>query len=116
MDPGQLTMLIPIISTIAFFGTLFGILYIYYSTRNKERLALIEKGIDASIFNKGEKTTGYPALKIGMLFAGAGIGILAGYFLSNAGMLEVAAYFSMILLFGGLGLVTYYLIEKKIRK
>ncbi|MCH8317184.1 MAG: hypothetical protein IIA88_01595 [Bacteroidetes bacterium] len=105
-----------ILAVVGFFGTIFGILYIYYSTRNRERLALIEKGTDASIFNKGVQSTGYPALKIGMLFAGAGIGILAGYFLSKAGMLEVAAYFSMILFFGGLGLVTYYLIEKKIMK
>ena len=32
------------------FGTFFGIFYLYFSTRNKERLALIEKGVDAKIF------------------------------------------------------------------
>ena len=32
------------------FGSIFGVFYLYFSTRNKERLALIEKGADASIF------------------------------------------------------------------
>ena len=37
---------------IIIFGTIFGIAFLYFSTRNKERLALIEKGADASIFVK----------------------------------------------------------------
>lgn len=37
------------------FGTFFGIFYLFFSTRNKERLALIEKGADAKIFNIGRK-------------------------------------------------------------
>ncbi len=32
----------------------FGIFYLHYSTRNRERMALIEKGADASIFVKGK--------------------------------------------------------------
>lgn len=32
------------------FGTLFGIVYLFISARHKERLSLIEKGADASIF------------------------------------------------------------------
>ena len=39
------------------FGTIFGIFYLYLSTRNKERLSLIEKGADASIFGKGQQHT-----------------------------------------------------------
>ncbi len=33
-------------------GAFFGIFYLHYSTRNRERMALIEKGADASIFVK----------------------------------------------------------------
>ena len=33
------------------FGTIFGIFYLFFSTRNKERLALIEKGMEAKIFS-----------------------------------------------------------------
>ena len=34
-------------------AVLFGIVYLYYSTRHKERLALIDKGVDATIFMEG---------------------------------------------------------------
>ena len=35
---------------IALFIVIFGVFYLYFSSRNKERLALIEKGADAEIF------------------------------------------------------------------
>ena len=38
-----------IIVPIAIFGTIFGILYVFFTTRNKERLALIEKGMDPNL-------------------------------------------------------------------
>jgi hypothetical protein len=37
---------------LSLFAMIFGIVYLIYSTRNRERLALIEKGVDASIFLK----------------------------------------------------------------
>ena len=37
---------------IIIFGSIFGIFYFYYSKRNIERLSLIEKGADTSIFIK----------------------------------------------------------------
>jgi len=43
-----------ILIPISVFVTIFGIVYLFVSTRNKERLALIEKGVDASIFMKGQ--------------------------------------------------------------
>ena len=43
-----------ILIPITMFAAIFGIVYLYFSTRNKERLALIEKGADASIFVKGK--------------------------------------------------------------
>ena len=66
------------------FGTFFGIFYLFYSTRNKERLALIEKGVDASIFMKGRKTKNNTSaiqvflLNIALLAMGIGVGILLG--------------------------------------
>ena len=38
------------------FAVVFGIFYLFYSTRNKERLALIEKGADLNIKNKYDET------------------------------------------------------------
>jgi len=40
-----------IVIPASLFLTIFGIVYLYFSTRNKERLALIEKGADASNFS-----------------------------------------------------------------
>jgi len=108
-----------VIIVIAIFGTLFGIVYLFYSTRNKERMALIEKGADASLFSI-PKGSGNPyqwgklTLKIGMLAIGIGIGIIVGAILAEAGVLnEGAMYTSMMLLFGGLSLVVFYLIDRK---
>lgn len=69
------------------FGSIFGVFYLYFSTRNKERLALIEKGADASIFMSSEKRQAAPFWKIlilnlGLLAMGIGVGILLGSLLS----------------------------------
>ncbi|WP_347174010.1 DUF6249 domain-containing protein [Polaribacter uvawellassae] len=70
------------------FGTFFGIFYLFFSTRNKERLALIEKGVDAKIFMQGERRKGAPSLakvfilNLGLLAMGIGVGILLGTLLS----------------------------------
>ena len=69
------------------FGSIFGVFYLYFSPRNKERLALIEKGADASIFMKGSAKNAAPFWKIlilnlGLLAMGIGVGILLGTLLS----------------------------------
>ncbi len=52
-----------ILIPLSLFLAIFGIFYLFVSTRNKERLALIEKGVDASIFMKG-KQSGIPTGRI----------------------------------------------------
>ena len=58
---GSEVIIVPIL-----FGVIFGIIYLYFSTRNKERMALIEKGIGADIFNKGKRSTA-PGWKVFIL-------------------------------------------------
>lgn len=105
--------------TIGFFAAVFGIMYMYLTTRNKERMALIEKGTDASLFYSGKDKKGQVnwsrfTLKTGMLFMGTGVGIIVAAIMSNAGVLtEGANYPSMIFLFGGLSLVLFYIIDRK---
>jgi hypothetical protein len=106
---------------IAFFATVFGILYVFYTGRSKERMALIEKGADASLFTSGKTTLRTPynwskfGLKTGMFMIGIAIGIIVAGLIDSAGfiMQTETAYFSMILLFGGLSLVLFYIIERK---
>ena len=103
-------VLIPLIV----FSSIFGMVYVYLNTRNKERLSLIEKGADASLFATKKNYKSNLTLKFGMLAVGIGIGILIASLLESYTILdEEVAYPSMIFLFGGLFLVANAMIEKK---
>jgi len=104
-----------ILVPIFFFLTVFGLFFIYIRARNKERLTLIEKGADASIFmtSGGNKNQTHSLLKIGLFFIGIAVGLIAGFFVQSMGMVCAVAYISMIFLFGGLGLLVYYPISKR---
>ena len=101
---------------LTFFGSLFGVAYFYYTTRNRERLALIEKNADASIF-KEEPVNIFKKLsiKLGMLLIGGGFGVLIGNILTVSTRLEEpVSYLSMIFIFAGLGLVSSYFVARRI--
>jgi len=103
-------VLIPLIV----FASIFGIAYVFLNTRNKERLSLIEKGADASLFATKKNHRSNLTLKFGMLAVGIGIGILIASLLESYTVLdEEVAYPSMIFLFGGMFLVANAMIEKK---
>lgn len=105
---------------IALFATVFGILYVFLTTRHKERLALIDKGADASLFNTGKEKSGLAfswgkfTLKLGMLSMGIAFGIFIAALMAEAGVMdEDALYPSMIFFFGGLSLVIFYVIDNR---
>jgi len=109
-----------LIGFIALFATVFGVVYVHYSTRNKERMALIEKGADASLFNTGKEATKWNfswskfTLKLGMLAMGIAVGIMVAAIMAQSQILdEDALYPSMIFFFGGLSLVLFYVIDRK---
>lgn len=104
-------LLIPIFGIVGTFGWLIVWVYMFYSSRVKIRMALIESGKDASIFATGYRKA--EALKYGILGVMAGAGILLGELLENLGLPGVVAYFSMILIMGGLGLVGFYIYLSK---
>ena len=99
-------------------AVLFGIMYVYYTTRNRERMALIEKNADPSILKPGSNGSfKLFAIKFGMLLMGIGLGILSGSILNTTTVLgEEVAFFSMVFLFGGAGLFTSYFVGKKLQK
>jgi len=103
-------VLIPLIV----FSSIFGMVYVFLNTRNKERLALIEKGADASLFASKKNYKSNLTLKFGMLAVGIGVGILVASIMETYTVLdEEIAYPSMIFLFGGLFLIANAMIEKK---
>jgi hypothetical protein len=99
------------------FAAIFGIVYLYFSTRNKERLALIEKGADASIFNIGKRSGSswkVVVLDISFLLMGIGLGIFIAHLLETYSALDDdAVYPAMIFLMAGLGLYVGYTQTKK---
>jgi len=102
------------------FGTLFGIAYLHYSTRNKERLALIEKGADASIFVRSKKGMVTPVWKIfvintALLAMGVGLGIFIGETLHEViGLDAEIAFPGTIFTMAGLGLFAGFKITNSI--
>ena len=117
-------MLIVPIFFLTFFGMIFGIVYI----RNKENMALIERGFNPrNTVNSVAPPKPFISLKYGLLLCGLGIGLLLA-FLADQYMINHHAvkpggvayerdfpqiYIALLAIFGGLGLVLSYHIEKK---
>lgn len=109
MEVEVLGVMIPIIAII---GTFIMIVYLR-KYENTERMAMIEKGVNAELFNKGKTTTNVSfSLRASLLLIGIGLGCLCGYFLDYNYNMEEVGYFSMLFIFGGIGLGLAYLIEE----
>ncbi len=113
---GSELIIIPVI-----FAAIFGVFYLYFSTRNKERLALIEKGADASIFVKGKTQTApiwkVLILNLALLLMGVGIGVFIASLLDNYTTLdEDAVYPATIFFMAGVGLFVGFNMTKNLDK
>ncbi|MDY0779774.1 DUF6249 domain-containing protein [Tenacibaculum sp. IB213877] len=105
------------------FAIIFGIFYLFFTTRNKERLALIEKGADATIFfskKEPQKTAPFwkvVVLNLSLLLMGIGIGVFIALVLHTYTQLEEGAiYPAMIFLMAGAGLFAGFNITKNLDK
>lgn len=97
-----------------FFMIIFGIVFTFLRTRSKERLALIEKGIDASLFygDKKDKLT-YWTLRFGALMLGFGVGLFVGLLISD--IYDDGTYIApSIFIFSGLFWIAEFIVERKI--
>ena len=111
---GSEVIVIPIV-----FGVIFGIYYLYINARNKERLALIEKGAEASIFFSNKRgthgTSKILILNLALLSMGIGAGIFfGGLFHEVMGLSEEIAYPGTIFFMAGAGLLTGFFMTKKL--
>jgi hypothetical protein len=103
-------ILIPILVPLGAFAMVFGIIYL----RTRENMAMIEKGMNPKQW--ANLPAPFRSLKTGLLFLGAGIGLLLAFFISqNMGDHRgtEAIYFALIAIGGGLGLISSYAMEKK---
>lgn len=95
------------------FATIYGIVYLLI--RRKERMALIDRGLDPLSFES--KSNDFSSLKYGLLFTGIGFGLILANILVNTGTMErEAAYFSLVSLFGGIALILDYILEIRLTK
>lgn len=82
-------------------------------TRHKERMAMIQNGLGESLLNKKESPF-QDILMWGLLSTGVGIGLLVGYILMNFFFFRDDMILGiMSMLFGGLGLITYFFYKKR---
>ncbi len=128
MGPDQLVFLWLIFMSLSICAVIFGMRYM----RNRENLAMIEKGLDPNIRPERPRPAPFRSLKMGLLLVGAGLGLFGAYLLDNTLLYRVghyvsrwdndefrtnganvAIYFALIAIGGGLGLITSYRIEKR---
>ena len=105
---------------IFFFGGAAIVLWAYFNGRHKERMAMIEKGVNPADFKsitspfriwQGNVLNN---LKWGLLFVFVGIGLFVGQQLEYYfGFHEGTAIFGSMLITGGLALIIFYLIAAK---
>jgi hypothetical protein len=98
------------------FACTFGIFYLYFTTRHRERMSLIDKGADASLFQTKRDSSSegrrLVILNLALTAVGVGLGITMAIFLYQATG-EEAVYPASIFLMSGLGLLASYFIGNK---
>lgn len=100
--------LIPIITVTGFFAMVFGIVYL----RTRENMAMIERGLNPKQF--ANRPAPYRNLKNGLLFLGAGLGLIVAFLTSHGDFEDYwPLYFACVAVGGGLGLIASYAVEKK---
>jgi uncharacterized protein DUF6249 len=104
--------LIPIVMFAGFFAMVFGVAYL----KTRQNLAMIDKGMNPKEF--ANRPAPYLNLKWGLLLIGSGLGLLLAYIIDMVsavvdGEENPTIYFAMIAIFGGMGLIASYRVEKK---
>ncbi|MEI6697093.1 MAG: DUF6249 domain-containing protein [Bacteroidota bacterium] len=94
------------------FAMILGIVYL--GIRKKERMALLERGLEGDYFDKNKLPQKASNLKYGLLSIAIGAGILIARVFEYYGCMHEEGYFAMIFLLGGISLVVYYFLEKKL--
>lgn len=110
-------MAVPIIFFLSSAAVVITFMFLYFSTRHKERMSLIESGRDASIFDettpKRKTSNTSSALKYGLFFVFIGFGVLMGVFIEETfRMPDASGVIPSILISGGIALLLYYKITK----
>ncbi len=106
-------ILIPIIALIAIAAVLISLI----TTKNRERMAMIEKGLSSDVIKamhtKDLSRDPLGSLKWGIIFILAGAAIMVGNYLREHYLIDDGVVVGLVCLFVGLGLVIFYSIASK---
>lgn len=107
---------------LGLFAAAFFAWFFFVQARNKERLALIEKGADAANFfakKESKKRFSFPWMKFGLLLCGLGFGLGIGLFVISLPGLEKSMedvgpgiVFATTFIFGGIGMMLSHYVDK----
>ena len=101
-----------ILVPIALFAAIFGIVYISVSSKHRQRMAMIDKGLTPADFT--ERADPFRSLKLGMVAVGVGVGLLIGYLLrSSTHDDNPMPYFVLVTICGGAALIGHYFIVRR---
>ncbi len=93
------------------------LVYILVSTRHKEKLVLLNKGLNPKDYLEDRFLPN--TLRIGCLLLGVGIGFMCAMFIDEYAIPEIdnpAIYPAFVLSFGGIGLLIFHRVYKKQKK
>ena len=106
-----------ILIPITFFCALVAVLIMYISTRHKERMAMVEKGLNSddikALYARDIRHDPLSSLKWGILFVLGGFAVLIGNFLVEKYNAQPPIIIGLVCLFVGVGLVLFYTIASK---
>ncbi len=104
-----------IVGITFFFITMIVLIVTFFKTRNNERMALINSGRTARIFDHSD-TDSNTSLKLGLFLLSIGLGLLFGLIIDNYLDTEPAGVFVSIFILGGVSLIYYHIYIEKNRK
>jgi uncharacterized protein DUF6249 len=105
--------MVPIIALVG----IAAVFIIYISSRNRERMAMIEKGLSSdeikAMYARDVKRDPLQSLKWGILFVLGGVALMLGNYLHDTYGIDGGVVVGMVILFVGIGLVAFYTIAGK---
>lgn len=107
---------------IFLFGGMAVVFWKYYDTRHRERMAMIEKGLNpadmkSTTLRQFMQVNPLSSLKWGLLIGFVGLGLFVAAFLDRLFYLHDSIYPASMMIAGGLGLVLFYFIAaRKLKK
>ncbi len=111
MHEGINEWFVPVTLGLGVFFMIWGLRYL----ENKENMAMIERGMEPR--KRRRQANPSQTLKNGLLFVGAGLGLLLAIIVTSTLNLEgrnsTGIFFALIAIFGGLGMLGAYMYERK---